>query len=165
MTVLTAFLIAFLILFVYIIYTLAVGRQDELQKQEEIHQAKLEELNNSFSSRLSEETKKTLDKSRSVLRGNVTEELAPLLPGFKYDINDIKLLGSRPIDYIIFDGMSELRDNPDSGKLIEIVLADIKFNKSTLTPIQKAIQEAVQAKRIRFEEIVITRENKLKYKA
>lgn len=92
--------------------------------------------------------KEALQKSRNVVRGQVAEELLPLFPDFPYVLSDCKFIG-RPIDYIVFEGMSDKRDTKEGE--ITIVLADVKVNKSTRNPVQNAIKRAVEAGRIRFE--------------
>lgn len=89
-----------------------------------------------------------IKKSHTGIRGKVTEEMVSLIPGFPYVSSDLKFLGA-PIDYFLLQGMSELRDN-GTGE-ITIVIADVKVNTASLTKVEKAIKEAVEAKRIRFE--------------
>ena len=67
--------------------------------------------------------KDALDKSRAVLKGKIGEQMAPVLPEFRYNPADARFLGS-PIDYIIFDGYSEAKEG--RGKIRRIVLMDVK---------------------------------------
>jgi predicted Holliday junction resolvase-like endonuclease len=55
----------------------------------------------------------------------------------------------QPIDYIVFKGMSDVRDL-ENGE-ISIIFADVKVNTSRNTKVQNAIKEAVKAGRVRFE--------------
>jgi len=91
--------------------------------------------------------------SKSVIRGAIAEELAPLLPNglIKYNLSDIKHFG-QPLDFIVFNGMSDVRDN-NSSEDIEIVFIDIKSGNARLNPIQQRIKAAVEAGRVRFETI------------
>lgn len=87
----------------------------------------------------------SLDRSRSVLRGQVAEVFAPLLPGFPFQHKDARFLG-QPVDYLIFNGLSE-----SDGKFpVEIVLVEIKTGSSALSQREIAIREAVQAGRVRW---------------
>ena len=102
-----------------------------------------------------------LKQSRSVIRGQVTEEFIPLFKDFPYILSDCKF-NSKPIDYLVFNGMSQYRD---TGKgEIEVVLADVKFNNSRSSAVQNAIKEAVEAKRVRFEVWSVDKDNNLKIK-
>ncbi len=91
-------------------------------------------------------------QSRAVLKGKLAEQLAPLLPGFAYLPADARFLGD-PIDYVVFDGYTEVKDNGGNGEALEIVLLDIKQGKSMLTTGQRRIAEAVAAGRVRFETV------------
>ena len=95
-----------------------------------------------------------LEKSRAVLKGRISEQIIPFLEQFKYNPSDARFIGS-PIDYIIFDGYTELKDNRVE-KPITVILADVKSGKSaTLTHEQKKIKEAVEEKRVRWETITL----------
>jgi hypothetical protein len=89
-----------------------------------------------------------LGKSRAVLKGKIGEQMAPMLPEFRYNPADARFLGS-PIDYIIFDGYSEAKDG--NGKIHRIVLMDVKTGKAKLSPIEKKVKEAVAAGSIEWE--------------
>ena len=85
-----------------------------------------------------------LTRSRAVLKGKIGEQIAAILPEFKYNPADARFIGN-PIDYIIFDGYSE-------GKDINIVLLDVKKGKyAKLSKPQTEIKRAVDAKRIKWK--------------
>lgn len=93
----------------------------------------------------------SLDKQRYVVKGKVGEQMAPLFPEFaeRYDPADARFIGS-PVDYIIFDNMSQVVEGADLP--LEIVLLDVKTGeKAALTTIQRRIRDAVGAKRVRWE--------------
>lgn len=95
----------------------------------------------------------SLTSSRSIIKGRVSEQLLPLLPGLKYHPGDMRFIGS-PIDYIIIDGYDEAKEN--LGEIRSIVLADVKTgNRAKLSPIQSKIKAAVDAGRVRWETIWI----------
>lgn len=89
-----------------------------------------------------------LGKSRAVLKGKIGEQMAPMLPEFRYNPADARFLGS-PIDYIIFDGYSEAKDG--NGKIRRIILMDVKTGKAKLSPIEKKVKDAVAAGSIEWE--------------
>jgi predicted Holliday junction resolvase-like endonuclease len=95
-------------------------------------------------------TKRSVDQSRSTLKGQISEQMAPLLPGFPYFPADSRFLGN-PIDYVVFNGYTALRDADAASGDLEIVLLDVKQGRSQLTAEQRAIGQAVEEGRIRFE--------------
>lgn len=94
--------------------------------------------------------KDSVDRSRSTLKGQIAEQMAPLLPGFPYMPADARFLGD-PIDYIVFTGYTESRSPGPSGVDLEIVLLEIKHGQAKLSPVQRAIAKAVEEGRFRFE--------------
>jgi predicted Holliday junction resolvase-like endonuclease len=84
----------------------------------------------------------------------MAEQLAPIMPQFEYLPSDAKFLGD-PVDYVVFDGYTDLRDGQGKVDDIEIVLIDIKSGGARLTKGQQAIAQAIQQGRIRFETIRI----------
>ena len=94
--------------------------------------------------------KESVAQSRSVLRGKVAEQMAPLLPGFHYAAADARFMGD-PIDYVVFHRYNALRDDPTTPQEVEVVLLDIKSGKSSLSKSQRAIAQAVETGRVRFE--------------
>jgi predicted Holliday junction resolvase-like endonuclease len=89
-----------------------------------------------------------------VLKGKMAEQLAPIMPQFEYLPSDAKFLGD-PVDYVVFDGYTDLRDGEGRPEDIEIVLIDIKSGGARLTKGQVAIAQAIQAGRVRFETVRI----------
>src|SRR5215471_12830697 len=53
--------------------------------------------------------KQSVNQARVTLKGQIGEQLAPLLPGFAYAAADARFLGD-PIDYVVFHGYTDLRD-------------------------------------------------------
>jgi len=93
-----------------------------------------------------------LERSRATLKGRVAEQIVPFLVEFKYDPSDARFIGS-PIDYVIFDGYTDVRDRK-MDRPITVILADVKTGKSAeLTPEQKRIQDALEKKRVKWETI------------
>lgn len=103
---------------------------------------------------LSQAQKRSVNTSRAVLKGKMAEQFAPILPEFHYLPSDAKFLGD-PVDYVVFDGYTDLRDGQGSADDVEIVLIDIKSGGARLTKGQQAIAQAIQQGRIRFETIRI----------
>ena len=103
---------------------------------------------------LAQAQKGSVNTSRAVLKGKMAEQLAPIMPQFEYLPSDAKFLGD-PVDYVVFDGYTDLRDGEGRAEDIEIVLIDIKSGGARLTKGQVAIAQAIQAGRVRFETVRI----------
>ena len=88
-----------------------------------------------------EEVKKqSLAQQRVVIKGKVSEQLAPYFPDFPFRPSECRFLGS-PIDLVVFQGM-------DQGKIESIYLIDVKTDQAQLSPLQREIARAVQEKRV-----------------
>jgi len=94
--------------------------------------------------------KDSVERARSSLKGQIAEQMAPLLPGFLYRPADARFLGD-PIDYVVFDGYTGVRDEGAAAEELEIVLLEVKQGKSTLSPFQRGIARSVEHGRVRFE--------------
>ena len=98
--------------------------------------------------------KDAADRSRYILKGKIAEHMVPMVPEvFKHDPSDARFIGA-PIDYLIFDGYSAVKDN-NSDEDITVVLADIKTGNASLNRTERKIKEAVDAGRVRWETINI----------
>ncbi len=113
------------------------------------YEARIQELEGQRAETVVSARRQGAEQSRAVLKGKMAEQIAPLLPGFAYWPADARFLGD-PVDYVVFDGYSALKDGDVEGDL-EIVILDIKQGKSMLTEGQRQIAKAVEAGRVRFE--------------
>lgn len=91
-----------------------------------------------------------IKKSQAVTLGKITEHIAPYMPTFNYNPKDARFIGS-PIDLIIFNGLN----NQQTETPIEIIFLEIKTGNSSLSKTEKRIRDAVQAGRIKWEEMHI----------
>ena len=122
-------------------------------------QARLEGLLQGKEKDLAEARRDSVQRSRSSLKGQIAEQLAPLLPGFRYLPADARFIGD-PIDYLVFNGYTSARDDGSTGGL-DVVLLEVKQGGSTLTPTQRLIARSVQEGRVRFEILRISEEGAL----
>lgn len=82
-------------------------------------------------------------RSRAVIGGQFTEQVAPFLPNFPCNPGDVKFIG-KPIDFIAFPGSAE-------GKAVdEIMLIEVKTGESKLSEKEKQIKEAVENGRVKY---------------
>lgn len=73
----------------------------------------------------------------------MNEKIAPLLPQFPYNYNDLTFLG-KGVDYVVFDGLSE-------GHVRNVILLEIKSGKSRLNKNEKLIQDAVKRGKVSYK--------------
>jgi len=92
--------------------------------------------------------KDSVNRSRSTLKGKIAEQMAPLLPEFRYTPADARFIGS-PVDYVIFDGLTDVAD--EKKKEIRIVFVDIKYGTGSLSRTQRVIRDAVLAQKVSWE--------------
>jgi len=83
-------------------------------------------------------------KSRAVLGGHFSEQLAPFLPDFPFKPNECLFLG-KPIDLIVFQGMDEKDIN-------KVSFVEVKSGRSRLSPQEKNLKEAIDKKRVEWVE-------------
>ena len=83
-------------------------------------------------------------RSRAVLSGQFSEQLAPYLPDFKFNPNDCKFLG-KPIDFIVFN--EEVR-----GEISEVVFVEVKSGNSKLSSKERKLKEVIKKGNVRWEE-------------
>jgi predicted Holliday junction resolvase-like endonuclease len=114
------------------------------------YEARIHELENQHTEMITHARQQSANQSRAVLKGKMAEQIAPLLPGFAYWPADARFLGD-PVDYVIFNGYSAVKDSGDVDEELEVVILDIKQGKSTLTSGQRQIARAVAAGHVRFE--------------
>jgi len=81
-------------------------------------------------------------RSEAVLRGRITEQLAPLLGAFPFHLADARFIGS-PIDFVVFDGLSEV-DSGTAGELRSITFVDVKTGGAGLTTIQRRTKSCLE---------------------
>ncbi|GHV65738.1 hypothetical protein AGMMS49587_20310 [Spirochaetia bacterium] len=95
--------------------------------------------------KLEDIVKARLKQSRAVLGGLVSEQMAPLLPGFPFDPGDCRFVG-KPIDFIVFKGMNE-------KDISEVIFLEVKSGAAKqLNDQEKRLRDAIQAGRVRWVE-------------
>ena len=100
--------------------------------------------------RLRKEVAKSLAIQRPVIKGKISEQLFPILYNKLGDLADFRFLGS-PVDYIIFEGLSEARDGVD--KEVKIKFIELKTGHSSLNRAEQMVKDAVETGRVSWEEV------------
>ena len=88
-----------------------------------------------------------IKRSRAVLGGQFSEQLAPYLPDFPFSPTECRFIG-KPVDFIVFKGM-------DGKAIEEVVFVEVKSGKSVLSPQEKALREAVKSGRVLWYEYAV----------
>ena len=86
-----------------------------------------------------------IKRSRSVIGGQLAEQVAPFLPGFPCNPGDARFIG-KPVDFIAFPGLTE------ENKVNEVLLIEVKTGKSNLSGREREIKRAVAEGRVRYVE-------------
>lgn len=108
--------------------------------------SRLSKAGQEFEQRLKEARREAIEKSRAVLGGKFTEQMAPYLPEFKYDPTDARFIGS-PIDLVVFPGLA-------TGEPTEVVFIEVKTGKSSRLPSrERKVKELIEAGKVRWEPI------------
>ena len=94
--------------------------------------------------KLNEARKDAVKRSRAVLNGQLSEQLAPFFPDFPANPTEIRFIG-QPVDYIAFNSSSQ-------GTISDISFIEIKTGSSTLSPVEKALKDAIEKKKIKYIE-------------
>ena len=97
-----------------------------------------------FARKLESGRSDAVKRSRAVLAGQLSEQLAPWLPGFPFDPTEVRFVG-KPVDFIAFTGASK-------GKIEEVVLVEVKSGESRMSPVELSLRRAVEEGRVRYAE-------------
>ncbi|MFH1801718.1 MAG: Holliday junction resolvase-like protein [archaeon] len=85
-----------------------------------------------------------ISKSRAVLSGQFSEQMAPYFPDFNFKPTECRFIG-KPVDFIVFRGM-------DEKKIEEVVFVEVKSGKAKLSSQEKNLKDTINKKRVRWEE-------------
>lgn len=86
----------------------------------------------------------SVKKSREVLTGQFSEQLAPYLPDFPFSPTECRFIG-KPIDLIVFRGL-------DNKETEEVVFVEIKSGESQLSQSEKKLKETIKNKKVSWYE-------------
>lgn len=89
--------------------------------------------------------KDAVKRSKAVINGQVTEQIAPFLPDFPANPSDARFIG-KPVDFIVFSGLSE------NEKIDEILFVEVKTGKSLLSEREKEVKKAIEKGNVRYVE-------------
>lgn len=119
--------ILLLIVFVILAFLLGMKYRDRIWKYEIVPELR----------------KDAVKRSRAVIGGQVSEQMAPYFPDFNFKSSEVRFIG-KPIDFVVFKGM-------DEKKIDEVIFVEVKTGKSSLTPIEKDLRDTINNKKVRWE--------------
>ena len=96
--------------------------------------------------------KDSVNRSRSTLKGRISEQMAPLLPEFPFSPADARFIGN-PIDFVVFDWYTKAKD--EMGDAISVVLVEVKKGKGKLSRVESLIKRAVEEGRVSWQTVVL----------
>ena len=131
-------------------FTYYVLQKTQQRKTVREYETQIQVLKEQHQQALKDARNRSLDGSRAVIKGKIAEQLAPVLPNFKYLPSDARFIGD-PIDYVIFNGYTDIKDNGGNENNLEVVILDVKTGQANLSQFQQAIARAINAGRVRFE--------------
>jgi predicted Holliday junction resolvase-like endonuclease len=94
--------------------------------------------------------KEAIMKSRAVIGGQFSEQLAPYLPDFEFNPTECRFIG-KPIDFLVFKGM-------DEKEIDEVIFVEVKSGNSKLSTHEKNLKETIEKKKVRWVEYRIPEE-------
>lgn len=104
----------------------------------------LQQKENEWGQAADADRRAALAKSRQVIGGSFSEQLAPYLPDFPFDPTEARFIG-KPVDFVVFRGLS-------AGVVDEVIFVEVKSGKSRLNRNETSIRQAVSAGRVSFFE-------------
>ena len=116
------------LIFVLILIAFLLGRFFERKKLE---------------ARIQEIREDAIKRSRAVLTGAFSEQLAPYLPDFKHSPTEVRFIG-KPIDFVVFKGM-------DKKEPSEVVFVEVKAGKSQLSTPERKLRDVIKHKKVSWE--------------
>lgn len=93
---------------------------------------------------IEEERKDAIKKSRSVLTGQFSEQIAPFLPNFPVNASECRFIG-KPVDFIAFKGL-------DEKNIEEVIFIEVKSGNSKMNQTERSLKTAIEEKKVRFLE-------------
>ncbi len=100
-----------------------------------------------YESLVEKERADAVKRSRAVLGGQFSEQLAPYLPGFPADPTQVRFIG-KPVDFIAFC----LPPENAGEEMAEILFIEVKTGNSVLSRREREVKKAVEEGRVRYVE-------------
>ncbi|MSS74292.1 hypothetical protein EXS72_01490 [Candidatus Pacearchaeota archaeon] len=83
-------------------------------------------------------------RSRAVLAGQFSEQLAPYLPDFPFKPTECKFIG-KPVDFLVFHGL-------DEKNVTGVSFVEVKSGKSKLSGTENSVKDAILNGKVNWAE-------------
>lgn len=92
----------------------------------------------------------SVKRSRAVLGGQFSEQLAPFLPDFPFKPTEIKFLG-KPVDFIAFEGL-------DEKDISKVAFVEVKSGKASLSKAERSLKKAIEDGSVSYQTYTVPEE-------
>ncbi|MBI4894418.1 MAG: hypothetical protein HY833_01640 [Candidatus Aenigmarchaeota archaeon] len=130
------------LLFCLFVYMWSRNREWKIRFEQKVTQE--------ISERESDIRRDSAARSGRTLSGKTLEKLVPFLKDFGHDPHDVRWVGD-PVDLVVFDGYSKSGRKSVDG----VTFVEVKSGDSDMSPGQRSIRDAVQKKKVKWEEFRI----------
>lgn len=113
--------------------------------------AGVQQMSMNHAAELERRAQRAVAASRGSLDGHIAQQAFPVAPHHSYHPKDIFHMGG-VMDYVVFDGLYDVRHNGRDPRTVTVVFADVKWGTSRLSDAQKAVMAAANEGRVRAEE-------------
>ncbi|MGV8142021.1 MAG: Holliday junction resolvase-like protein [Candidatus Pacearchaeota archaeon] len=93
---------------------------------------------------IEEHRKDAIARSRAVLAGQFSEQLAPYLPDFPFNPSECKFIG-KPVDFLVFHGL-------DEKNVTGVSFVEVKSGKSKLSSTEITLKDAILRGKVNWAE-------------
>lgn len=83
-----------------------------------------------------------ITRSRAVLAGQFSEQLAPYLPDFPFKPTECKFIG-KPVDFLVFHGL-------DERNVTGVSFVEVKSGKSKLSGTESSLKDAIMNGKVQW---------------
>jgi len=97
-----------------------------------------------WTEKIPKEREDAVKKSRTVLTGHFSEQLAPYLPDFPFSPTECKFLG-KPVDLLVFKGL-------DTKDPEEVVFVEVKSGDAQLSQTERKLRDVIRQKKVSWYE-------------
>lgn len=94
--------------------------------------------------------KDAVKRSRAVLGGQFSEQLAPYFPDFPFSPTECRFIG-KPVDFIVFKGM-------DGKKIEEVVFVEVKSGKASLSSPERVLKDVIKEGKVSWVDYKVPEE-------
>lgn len=113
--------------------------EEQIQQMTQQHQADLDRR-----------AGRAVAASRGSFDGHVAQQAFPYAASHTYNPKDVFHMGG-VMDYVVFDGLHDVRHNGRDPRTLSVVLVDVKWGSSRTSDVQQAVMAAMTEGRTRAE--------------